>query len=155
MMIMTLIDSLGPWVWVAFGLLLLGIEILMPSTILLWPGIAGLLVGLITLILGTESDVWPWQAQIVSFLALSLVIAWFGKKYVKTHNLEDSDRPDLNDRGTQLIGQTAVLTEAIAEGYGRAKVGDSTWRVKGDDTKNGTRVKIVGADGSLLLVETA
>ena len=154
-MIMTIIEVLGPWTWVAFGLLLLGVEILLPSTILLWPGIAALVVGAITLILGTESDIWPGQAQFIVFLFLSLLTAWFGKKYVKTHNLEESDVPDLNDRGTQLVGQTAVLTEAISEGYGRAKVGDTTWRVKGSDTKNGTRVKIIGADGSLLLVETA
>ncbi len=154
-MIMTIIDSLGPWMWVAFGLLLLGIEILAPSTFLLWPGLAGLVVGLITLVLGTENSIWPWQAQLVAFLALSLLIAWFGKDYVKSRNLEKSVNPDLNDRGTQLIGQTAILKEAISEGYGRAKIGDTTWRVKGQDTKAGARVKVIGSDGSLLLVEAA
>lgn len=154
-MIMTLIDSLGPWVWVAFGLLLLGIEMLAPSTFLLWPGLAAVIVGLITLVVGTESPAWPWQAQVVVFLLLSLLTAWFGKKYVKQYRLEESDKPGLNDRGTQLIGQTAILKEAISEGYGRATVGDTTWRVKGEDAKAGTRVKITGSDGSLLLVETA
>jgi len=154
-MIMTIIDSLGPWVWVAFGLLLLGFEMLAPSTFLLWPGIAAVIVGFVTLILGTESDIWPWQAQIVAFLVLSLLTAWYGKKYVKQHNLEESDKPGLNDRSIQLVGQTAILKEAISEGYGRAKIGDTTWRVKGEDAKAGTRVKVVGADGSLLLVEMA
>jgi len=153
-MIMTIIDSLGPWVWIAFGLLILGIEILAPSTFLLWPGLAAMVVGAITLVLGTEAPIWPWQAQVVVFLALSLIIAWFGKKYVKSHDLERSDSPDLNDRGTQLIGQTAVLKEAISEGYGRAQIGDTTWRVKGEDAKAGARVKVTGSDGSLLLVET-
>lgn len=154
-MIMTIIDSLGPWLWVAIGLLILGIEIIAPSTILLWPGLAALVVGAITLLLGTENSIWPWQAQVVVFLALSLLIAWFGKDYVKSHDLEKSDKPDLNNRGTQLIGETALLKEAIAEGYGRAKIGDTTWRVKGADAKAGTRVKVVGADGSLLIVEKA
>jgi len=57
------IQALGPWTWVAVGLLILGIEIMMPSTLLLWPGLSALAVGFITLVLGTDAAIWPWQAS--------------------------------------------------------------------------------------------
>lgn len=149
-----ILEILGSWAWVAFGLLLVGIEIAAPSTILLWPGLAALVVGVITLILGTENTIWPWQAQVLVFLVLSLIIAYFGKQFVKTKKLEDSDEPALNERGTQLIGRTAVLDSPITNGSGRIKIGDSSWRVTGPDTKAGSTVKVIGADGATLQVES-
>ena len=150
-----IMNFFGSWIWVIAGLLLLGIEILMPSTFLLWPGIAALVVGVITLFLGLDSAIWPWQAQVLVFLGLSLIIAYFGKRIMKQNKWDTSEVEDLNDRGSQLIGQTAVLVDAIANGHGRAKIGDTTWRVKGDDAKAGTRVRIVSSDGGTLMVEAA
>ena len=152
-MIALINEILGPWTWIALAFLILGIEILAPSTLLLWPGLAALVVGAITLILGTESAVWPWQAQIISFLVLTLLIAYFGKQYVKDNNIEESEVPDLNERGDQMIGETAILKEPITNGYGRAKIGDTTWRVKGDDAKAGSRIRVVATDGGTLIVE--
>jgi len=110
-MVISFIQALGPWTWVAVGLLILGIEIMMPSTLLLWPGLSALAVGFITLVLGTDAAIWPWQAQ--------------------------------------LIGQTAILADPIANGMGRVKIGDTTWRVKGDDTKAGAKVTVVDYDAGM------
>jgi len=123
-MVISFIQALGPWTWVAVGLLILGIEIMMPSTLLLWPGLSALAVGFITLVLGTDAAIWPWQAQVFVFLILS------------------------------LIGQTAILADPIANGMGRVKIGDTTWRVKGDDTKAGAKVTVVDYDaGSVAMAE--
>jgi len=153
-MVISFLGSLGPWAWVAVGLFILGIEILLPSTILLWPGLAALVVGLITLILGTDASIWPWQAQVLVFLFLSVAIAVVGKRIMKNRNLNESDNPNLNERGAQLIGQTAVLATAISNGTGRVKMGDTTWRVRGDDAKAGSRVRIVDYDAGTLIVES-
>lgn len=150
-----LIDILGPWIWVVVGMVLLGIEILLPSTFLLWPGLAALVVGAITLFHGLGSPIWPWQAQLLVFLILSLVFAYFGKRVMRENEWDKSEVEDLNDRGAQLVGQTAVLADAISNGQGRVKIGDTTWRVKGDDAKAGTRVRVVSAEGGTLHVESA
>lgn len=152
-MIADILSITGPWIWVIFGLILLGFEILLPSTFLLWPGLAALLVGAITLLLGLDNPVWPWQAQILVFLALSLIIAWMGRKYLKDRKLDTSDQPYLNERGAQLIGQTATLSAAIENGQGRARIGDTTWTVKGADAAEGSKVRVVAVDGSILNVE--
>ena len=154
-MVISFIEALGPWAWVAAGLLILGIEIIMPSTLFLWPGLSALVVGFITLILGTESTAWPWQAQTLVFLILSVALALVGKRIMKNKKMDESENPILNERGAQLIGQTAVLTDPISNGSGRVKIGDTTWRVKGTDTKAGGKVKIVDYDAGTLIVEAA
>jgi len=154
-MISVLVDFLGSWIWVAFALALLGIEILMPSSFLLWPGLAALLVGIATLVLGLDNPSWPWQAQVLVFLVASLIIAWFGRDYVKRRKLDDGDKPTLNERGAQLMGQTATLLSAIENGQGRAKIGDTSWVVRGPNIAKGKTVRVTGYDGSVLIVEAA
>ena len=66
-----------------------------------------------------------------------------------------SDEPLLNRRGEQLIGQVVTLEEATVNGRGRARVGDSLWRVTGPDLAAGTRVRITGIDHGTLVVEAA
>ena len=152
---MSIIDFLGPWSWVIFGLLLLGLEILAPGTFFLWFGLSALVVGAITLIVGTDSAVWVWQAQWVVFLALSLATAIVGRRIMVRKGWDKSEDPDLNQRGAQLLGRTAVLTDAISEGRGRAKIGDTVWQVSGPDMNKGKRVKVIGHDGAMLEVEPA
>jgi len=57
-------------------------------------------------------------------------------------------------RAHALIGSDFLLEQAIVHGYGRIRVGDSSWRVKGDDCPAGAKVRVVAVeDGSLLRVE--
>ena len=47
-----------------------------------------------------------------------------------------------------------LLEEAIVHGYGRIRVGDSSWRVAGADCLSGAMVRVVAVDdGSVLRVE--
>jgi membrane protein implicated in regulation of membrane protease activity len=135
--------ELGPWTWMVLGLVLLILEIMAPGVFLLWIGIAALVVGAITLALWS-STFWVWQAQVVLFLVLSLVAAYYGKKIMDGRN-EVSDLPLLNQRGAQMIGRTATLSEPIREGRGRIQLGDTLWRVSGPDLPAGARVRVVKA----------
>lgn len=152
-MIMNLLETLGPWIWVVIGLALLGLEIILPSTFLLWPGLSALVVGIITLIIGLDSPLWPWQAQLLVFLVLTLLLAYLGRGMMKKKNWDESENPQLNERGAQLVGNSAVLTSAITNGFGRAKIGDTTWRVKGPDAKAGSMVRVVRYEAGTLEVE--
>ncbi|MGH7004326.1 MAG: NfeD family protein [Alphaproteobacteria bacterium] len=46
-----------------------------------------------------------------------------------------------------------TLEEATVNGRGRARIGDSLWRVTGPDLAAGTRVRITGMDQGTLKVE--
>lgn len=154
-MIETIIQDLGPWNWWILALILMGLEILAPGTFFLWFGISAFVIGTITLAVGQSSGVWVWQTQLIGFVVLSLVSALFGRRFMSQARVGDEIEGDplLNQRGAQLIGRTAVVQEAIAGGQGRAKIGETTWRVIGPDLPEGTRVRVVDADGATLIVE--
>lgn len=150
-MIVRFITELGPWVWMLLGFVLLTLEIFAPGVFLLWIGIAALLVGALSLQLWDWAS-WTWHAQVLTFVVLSLASAYLGKR-ITNNSPENSDQPLLNQRGAQMIGRTATLTEAIREGRGRIKLGDTTWRVSGPDLPIGTQVRVVAAgDTDLELV---
>ncbi len=151
-MIARIVGELGPWNWVAIGLVLLVMEIALPGVFLLWFGMAAIVVGALS-IMFHNAAFWPWEAQIVIFLILSLVMAYFGKRMMDKGDV--TDEPLLNKRSEQLIGRTATLGEPIREGYGRIRLDDSQWRVKGPDLPAGARVKISAVDGGELVVEAA
>ncbi|MCA0278318.1 MAG: NfeD family protein [Proteobacteria bacterium] len=150
-MIVRFITELGPWVWMLLGFVLLTLEIFAPGVFLLWIGIAALLVGALSLQLWDWAS-WTWHAQVLTFVVLSLASAYLGKR-ITNNSSERSDQPLLNQRGAQMVGRTATLTEAIREGRGRIKLGDTTWRVSGPDLPVGTQVRVVAAgDTDLELV---
>jgi membrane protein implicated in regulation of membrane protease activity len=75
-----------------------------------------------------------------------------GKRYLVSNPVKPAD-PKMNDRGARLVGETVTVTHAIDGGSGRARHGDSEWQVKGPDAEPGTRMRVSGHDGTVLLVE--
>jgi membrane protein implicated in regulation of membrane protease activity len=123
-MLVEFFSQLGPWNWMALGFVLLILEILVPGVFLLWIGLAALIVGGLSLLLW-DASFWAWQLQVVLFLALSIACALIGKKIMGNRG-DVTDQPLLNQRGAQLIGRIATLTEPIVDGRGRVKIGDTT-----------------------------
>jgi membrane protein implicated in regulation of membrane protease activity len=58
----------------------------------------------------------------------------------------------LNSPTTALVGRTGIIEEAIVAGRGRLKIDETTWSVEGPDMPAGTRAKIAGARGTVLMV---
>lgn len=144
-----LLAAHSPWGWVIAGLILLGLELVAPGGILLWLGMAGIVTGIVALLLPLG---WPVQWILFGVLALLSIFAWL--RFYKGRALK-SDRPYLNRRAERFIGHESVLDEAIVDGFGRVSLGDTVWRVAGPDLPAGTRVRIVAADGAVLRVEAS
>jgi len=154
-MIQSFVSEMGVWSWWILGVILIGIEVLAPGTFFLWFGLAAFVVGGITMIVGMESAIWAWQAQMIAFVVLALVFAVVGRILVKRQGWDKSDQPDLNDRGAALIGRHAILTQPITQGMGRAQLGDTTWRVTGPDLPEGSKVVVTSSKAGTLSVEAA
>ena len=137
----------GYWIWFAAGLLLAGLEMLVPGVYLIWLAVAALVTGVIVLVSGP-----PVALQIVGFVFLALIAAFSARLWLRDQPIVSSD-PLLNNRLGRLVGETAWVTEAIQAGCGRVRVGDSEWLARGPDLAAGERVRIVGNSGSQLLVE--
>ncbi len=143
--------AINAWHWLLLAVLLFCIELLViPATYCLWLGVAAAAVGIMMLLLPELA----FFFQIVIFTSLSVASLVIHKRYLK-RNPPTSDEPALNRRGEQYIGRVFTLQEAIVNGVGKVKVDDSTWKVRGEDTAAGGRVRITGADGTVLLVQSA
>ncbi|KFB09129.1 NfeD family protein [Nitratireductor basaltis] len=151
-MIASILSELGPWNWMVLGFVLLAAEIVVPGVFLLWIGIAALLTGALSLQLWSV-EIWSWQLQVLVFLLLSLAAVLIGKRLMDRTADEETDQPLLNRRAEQLVGRTAILEEPIANGFGRVRLGDTTWRVEGPDLPAGSRVRVTGTRDAQLLVE--
>lgn len=139
----------GAWNWLILASVLLVLEILAPGIYLIWFGGAALLTGLVAFAIPLE-----WQYQLLLFAMLSLIALIAARYWVKTNPLE-TDRPNLNRRADQYVGGSYILSEAIVDGRGKAKVGDTQWLVAGPDAPRGSVVRVVGADGNILRVVAA
>ncbi len=148
-MIAHLVALLGGWSWWVLGLILLGAEVLLPGFYFLWFGVAAILIGVSALLID-----WPWQLQVLGFVVLSVITALIGRRFAGAANGESAD-PQLNLRASRLQGRTFVLSEPIVEGRGRVSVDDTVWQVRGPDAPAGARIKVSGADGTVLIVTSA
>jgi membrane protein implicated in regulation of membrane protease activity len=144
------INQIEFWHWMAFGLLLAAVETVVPGAFFLWLGIAAIVTGFVKLVIPGMG----WEGQFSVFAVFAVVstilwLVWWRRRPI------DTDKPELNLRGEQMVGRVVTLDEALVNGEGSAKFGDTVWRVRGAEYVKGTRVKVVGAEGTVLLVEKA
>lgn len=138
------------WHWWILALVLIIIEMVAPGFFLMWIGGAAAVTGLITMIVPSL----PWQGQFVLFGVLAIASVVGARYYFKRNPIETADST-LNKRGAQYVGRTFSLEEAIVNGAGKVRVGDSVWRALGPDLPAGDRVKVTGVEGAALKVEKA
>jgi membrane protein implicated in regulation of membrane protease activity len=129
-----------------------------PSALLWLTAVAGMLlpvVGVATALYGIFKGAggdragWYWAGAGVALVVADIVIdAVWGNPMVLR-----SDEPDLNRRGTELIGQIVVVVERIEAG-GRATVraADSIWVAEGCRAAAGARVRVTDVKGTVLAV---
>jgi membrane protein implicated in regulation of membrane protease activity len=135
------------WVWLTIGVVLAGLEMLVPGVYLIWLGIAAIITGVLTGLLHLSLPV-----QVIDFVFLALIIAFSARRWLRESPIVSQD-PLMNRRGARMVGETAVVVQAIEHGGGRVHFGDSEWNVRGPDVAVGERVRITGSDGATLLVE--
>jgi membrane protein implicated in regulation of membrane protease activity len=142
-------SGFGPWNWFILAVVLFILETMVPGVHFLWFGVAAVVVGGLALATGVA-----WQFQVIAFGVLAVTTVFVVRKYVRP-DVTRSDLPDLNERGQQYIGRSLVIEQAIQNGRGKARVGDTVWQVEGPDVAAGERVKVTATRGTVLVVERA
>jgi len=140
--------QMEPWHWMALGVALLAIEVLLGTELLLGMGLAGLAVALLYKLVPDLS----WQVQLVWFAVFSIVFTVLYWKKFRAGS-QATDQPLLNNRTAQLVGKQLPLFEPIVNGAGKVQIADALWAVKGVDAPKETVVRVVGAEGMTLVVE--
>ncbi|MGH6652895.1 MAG: NfeD family protein [Sphingopyxis sp.] len=144
------ISNMEPhWAWLSIGVLLAAAEIVAPGFFLVWLGAAAIVTGIVAWIVPIGVPI-----QLAIFAVLAIVALYAGRKWLRDNPITTTD-PLLNQRGGRLVGEVLTVTKAIEDGRGRAKVGDGEWPVRGPDTAEGSKVRVVSADGGVLVVELA
>lgn len=145
---MSWLDTVEPhWLWLTLGMILAVGEMTIPGVFLIWMAGAALVTGLIAWFLPI---IFP--LQVVLFAVLSVVSVFLGRNYLRRHPIVAAD-PLMNDRGARAIGETVLVTQVIAGGEGRVKLGDSEWIARGPDAEPGMRMRVAAHDGAVLMVE--
>ena len=138
------------WHWMALGVALAAVETVVPGAFFLWLGIAAVATGLVKLIVPGMG--WEGQAIVFGVCAVCSTVIWI---ILWRRRPIDTDKPLLNDRGERMVGLHLILDEAMTNGEGRAKVGDTMWKIRGPDFVRGAKVKVVDVQGTVLIVDKA
>ena len=144
--ISSLIDQMGPWLWFALAVVLFVLESIVPGVHFVWFGLSAMIVGILALAVSVA-----WQWQLIAFALIALAAVY----WVRHKSREESanpDVPDLNVRGAQYIGRLVTIEDAIVNGRGKVRVGDTVWVAEGEDGPKGSSVRVTGVDGSVLVV---
>jgi membrane protein implicated in regulation of membrane protease activity len=136
------------WWWMIGAVILAVAEILAPGFFLIWLAVAALLTGFAAMIPGV-----PLAAQLGLFALAAIAAIYGARKWLGKNPIVSSD-PLLNDRVARLVGEIVVVIEPIEAGRGRVRVADGVWSARGSEVPAGARVRIIGAEGTTLIVES-
>lgn len=139
----------GAWNWFILGVVLFVLEFMLPGVHFLWFGLAAVVVGVLAMATGVT-----WPFQVIAFVLIAVLTVFLVRRYVRTGGAT-TDQPDLNERGQQYVGRALVVEQAIQNGRGKVRVGDTVWQAEGPDAPAGARVKVTAARGTVLVVERA
>ena len=138
------------WYWWALGAALLAAEMTLPGVLFLFLAVGAFVAGLLKMVWPTA----PLEMQLLAFVVGSGVAFVVLKPLLKEWT-KRQPAARINDRAASLVGTVVLLQEPIVGGRGRVKLEDSSWTIRGADMAAGFKVRVVGVNGSELLVEPA
>jgi len=136
------------WFWWILAVLLLIVETFAGEMYFIWLATGAAIMGFVAI----GFPMLPWEVQFFLYSLLSAVTVVLWRIWLQGHPPQ-SDDPLLNRRADQYIGRVCTLTHPIFNGEGRIKLGDSLWNIQGEDCPVGTKVRIVGVNGIVLVVK--
>jgi inner membrane protein len=143
--------AFGDGRWFVLGAALLLVAALMPGSVVLWFfGLACLLVGGTCLFLELT-----WESQLVGFAisGIVLVMLWLRLDQSSDDTSGVIHQPFGAHAPYALVGSVLKLQRPIVDGIGAVTIGGIVWRVAGRDCAAGECVKVIHAEGTLLIVD--
>lgn len=145
------------WLWAALGIALIGLEVGTATFYLLWPGVAALVLALVTYF----APEFPLAGQIALAAVLATIFTTIGRFYFGVGGgRQDSDRPLLNRRDAQMVGTRAIAARDFVGGQGPVRIGDTQWSarlVQGRTAPvhEGAELVVAEVRGALVIVDLA
>lgn len=137
------------WLWLMAAALFAIGEMVIPGVSLIWVGAAALLTSAVALLLPIGT-----VGEFIVFAVSSVAAVVISHRYLRLNPVASPD-PLLNDRGERLVGSTVIAVEPVDDTGGRVRVGDGVWSARGERAQPGDRLRVIGCDGTVLLVKRA
>ncbi len=115
------VGAASPWLWLALGIVLIALEILAPSFVLIWPGLAAMAMALLTWLLPGLSG----AALVAIFAALSIVFL-FGGRALMSRVDQAEPQSVLNARGQNMVGRDAKVL-SVNGPQGKVEIDGVQW----------------------------
>ena len=139
------------WHWLVLGIGLIALEMVLPSFIALWFGLAACVVGILLLFIpmSLTLQVLLWTVFSIGFTAL-----WF--KFIKPLA---TDKTTAGLPAEKIIHETGMVIKLPIEGekgmlrFSTPKLGNDEWLFNSDDQLTlGDRVRVTAVEGNSLIV---
>lgn len=147
--------AFSPFIWLAVGILIMGMEILVPGFVLFWFGIGGVVTSLLVFI-----KIIPEQnavAQWVSFFLTSLLFLslwhFYAGKYFKKDLTDETGDPTLQNLTGRVVKPVMPGVPGEVELYSGFH-GIKKWKAEANEVlEEGVEVRVLEAKGIKLVVE--
>lgn len=141
------------WYWLVFGMLLILLELMIPSFTIFWFGLGALVVGILMLIVPDIGL--SWQILIWIIASSAFVLFWF-----KVLKPKMTDRTTAGISREAVLGETAMVTR-VPEGDRRGEMrfsvpvlGSESWPfICVDAVAVGERVMVQDVSGNTMVVK--
>ncbi len=147
---------ISAWHWLAIGLILLSIEMMVGTFDLLWIAIAAGITAIFAAI--APAGLSDWQGQLIFFGIAAIGLVVLGRTVFAGMREIANEHPTLNKRMRRTIGQRGVAMADFSDGSGRVRLGDTDWSaetVDGSNPLEGAAVEVAETAGNVLRVRPA
>jgi len=139
------------WIWLIVGMVLIGLEIIVPGVSLIWFGISALVVGTVNYFFAM-----PLTLALLLWIVIGGIILGIVLKYQKKWSQKENGRIDVNRH--LIDSKRGVVVEKVDQFFARAKfeepiLGDREWQVKGENLEVGDIVEILSVEGNYFKVQ--
>jgi inner membrane protein len=136
------------WIWIIVGVMLMGLEIIIPGVFLIWIGTGALVAGLALTLAPDLMLAW----QILVF-AVSMIVSLSVGFFIQRRSGATTGARHLNRELDAMVGTRYVAVSDFRLGRGRIRVGDTTYGALGEDgIQKGTQVEVVKVENSDIVV---
>lgn len=134
---------MNPVVWLITAVVLVSLEMLLPSTYLLWLGVGAAFTSLFTMVFGVDSLL----GQGLIFAAMSVLALYTAHRRAKQRPA--LSKTDLNDRYSKVVGRVTVVPDDFHAKNAYINIDDTRWVVTPDQVsqfESGEVVEVVSLD---------
>jgi len=142
------------WHWLALGLVLLSIEMMIGTFDLLWIAIAAAVTSAFAAF--APDSLTSTEGQLLVFAIASVGLFIVGRTVFRKMRENVEEHPTLNKRMASTIGSRGTVSTTFSGGLGRVKLGDTVWSAEamdGSDLSEGVGVIVEDTVGNVLKVK--